>query len=151
MGWQEVLVEDRRASGPAEIAACRIDSSAWLASLPDRNRDIAEQLLATSESTTAAARQFGLTAGRVSQLRRELQTRLGGLRGRQDAYQLGACCRVIATPYWHHRCGIVSDARVGSLESVRVASHKRTRLALWIVRRDPGRCRLPVVEAPWAA
>ncbi len=69
--WREIVVEDRRA-GPAETAATRIDFAAWLTSLPDRKRCIAE-LLATGESTGAAAQQSGVTAGRVSQLRRELK------------------------------------------------------------------------------
>jgi len=69
--WREVVVEDRRA-GPTETAAMRIDFAAWLGSLPDRRRRIAE-LLATGESTGETAQQFGVTAGRVSQLRRELK------------------------------------------------------------------------------
>ena len=69
--WKESLLEDRRA-GPAETAAARIDTAAWLGSLPIRNRRIAETL-ATGETTKATARQFGVTAGRVSQLRRQLE------------------------------------------------------------------------------
>ena len=38
--WLEVLVEDRRA-GPAEVAATRLDFSAWLRRLPGRLRQIA--------------------------------------------------------------------------------------------------------------
>jgi hypothetical protein len=68
--WQDVLVEDRHA-GPAEIAASRIDVGAWLASLPKRTRRVAE-CLATGESTSSAAKAFGLTPGRISQFRREL-------------------------------------------------------------------------------
>jgi hypothetical protein len=68
--WDEMLVEDRR-STPAEIAALRIDFWAWLAALPRRDRWIA-WLLAAGEAVTSIARQFGLTPGRVSQLRREL-------------------------------------------------------------------------------
>ena len=70
-GWREVLVEDKR-STPAEIAAIRIDLSAWLARLPRRTRAIA-QLLATGESTSVVAKRFRVTAGRISQLRRELE------------------------------------------------------------------------------
>jgi hypothetical protein len=69
--WQEILVEDRHA-GPDEIAAARIDVRDWLKSLPKRNRSIAEKL-ATGESTSFVARLFGMTPGRVSQLRRELE------------------------------------------------------------------------------
>ena len=69
---KESILEDRRA-GPAETAAARIDTAAWLGSLPVRNRRIAETL-ATGETTKATAKQFGVTPGRVSQLRRELET-----------------------------------------------------------------------------
>ena len=65
--WNEQLVEDRRA-GPAETAAARLDLSAWLRTLTKRNRRIARSL-AQGETTNAVARQFGLSAGRVSQLR----------------------------------------------------------------------------------
>lgn len=71
MCWQEILVEDRKA-GPAETAASRIDFGNWLATLPGRQRRIASTL-ATGESTQVAARKFRVTAGRISQLRRELQ------------------------------------------------------------------------------
>ena len=69
--WRAALVEDRRA-GPAEIAAARIDLAAWLCSLSRRNRRIAKSL-ATGESTSDVARQFQVSAARVSQLRRELE------------------------------------------------------------------------------
>lgn len=68
--WQEVLVEDRN-SGPAEVAVTRIDFSDWLATLPERNRHIAETL-ATGECTSRVARMFGISSGRIAQLRREL-------------------------------------------------------------------------------
>jgi hypothetical protein len=66
-GWQEVVIEDRRA-GPAEIACCRIDFASWLRLLPERQRKIA-LILATGETTSATAAMFGVTAGRISQLR----------------------------------------------------------------------------------
>ena len=69
--WQELVVEDRQAS-PAEVAATRIDFRAWLATLSNRQRQIAEAL-AGGESTQEVARQFQLTSGRISQLRRELR------------------------------------------------------------------------------
>jgi hypothetical protein len=69
--WQEMLVEDKRFT-PAEAAASRIDFQAWLDSLTQRHRRLAETL-ATGESTGTVARLFGLSCGRVSQLRRELQ------------------------------------------------------------------------------
>ena len=69
--WRAALVEDRRA-GPAEIAAARIDLAAWLRLLSRRNRRIATSL-ARGESTCDVARQFHLSAARVSQLRGELE------------------------------------------------------------------------------
>ncbi len=68
--WSEVLVEDRHA-GPDEIARTRIDFSDWLASLKRRDRRVAE-FLANGETTTAAAKKFKVSAGRISQLRAEL-------------------------------------------------------------------------------
>ena len=69
--WQDILVEDRQA-GPAEVAASRIDMGTWLSSLPKRTRRVAE-CLATGETTSAVAGMFGLTPGRISQLRAALR------------------------------------------------------------------------------
>jgi hypothetical protein len=69
--WNEQLVEDRRA-GPAETAAARLDLATWFRILSKRNRQIAKAL-SVGETTGAVARQFGLSAGRVSQLRGWLQ------------------------------------------------------------------------------
>ncbi len=69
--WNEQLVEDRRA-GPAQTAAARLDLTAWLRTLSKRNRQIAKAL-SLGETTNAVARQFGLSSGRVSQLRGWLQ------------------------------------------------------------------------------
>jgi uroporphyrinogen-III synthase len=54
-----------------QTAAARIDVAAWFRSLARKKRRIA-QTLARGEGTGKVARMFGLTAGRVSQLRREL-------------------------------------------------------------------------------
>lgn len=69
--WREMLLEDRTAS-PADLAASRIDFAAFMTSLSQRKRRIAE-LLATGESTNRVAKLLGLTAGRISQIRRELE------------------------------------------------------------------------------
>jgi hypothetical protein len=68
--WCEILVADRRAS-PADLAATRIDFREWLESLPRRHRQIVE-VMATGEQTRLVARRFGVSPGRVSQLRRKL-------------------------------------------------------------------------------
>ena len=65
--WNEQLVEDRRA-GPDEIAAARLDLAAWSRTLSKRNRRIAKAL-SVGETTSVVAQKFGLSAGRVSQLR----------------------------------------------------------------------------------
>jgi len=69
--WREILIEDRHA-GPAETAASRIDFSDWLQSLPRRSRRIAETL-ASGETTKKAAKKHRVSAGRISQMRRELK------------------------------------------------------------------------------
>ncbi|MFH1923502.1 MAG: hypothetical protein ABIP48_26880, partial [Planctomycetota bacterium] len=68
--WKEILLEDRHA-GPAETAAARIDFGSWMAGLPSRLRGIASTL-ALGESTAATAKQFEVSRGRISQIRREL-------------------------------------------------------------------------------
>jgi hypothetical protein len=68
--WQEILIEDRHA-GPFDIVRTKLDFAAWLRSLPTKLRRIAKSL-AGGESTTGVAQKFGLTAGRISQIRREL-------------------------------------------------------------------------------
>ncbi len=69
--WQEVLVEDRRAT-PADIAVTRIDFGEWLRGLAKRRRQIAK-VLARGETTKATAKRFGLSPARISQMRREFQ------------------------------------------------------------------------------
>jgi hypothetical protein len=69
--WREVVVEDRR-SGPADIAAMRIDFETWFATLKQRERRIAKAL-ATGETTGATARKFGVCPSRISRMRRQLQ------------------------------------------------------------------------------
>jgi hypothetical protein len=69
--WQEILVEDRRA-GPAGLVQTKLDFAAYLRSLPVRHRRIAK-FLARGETTSAASRKFGVSAGRISQMRTELK------------------------------------------------------------------------------
>jgi DNA-binding NarL/FixJ family response regulator len=68
--WQEIVVEDRH-SGPAEVATTRVDFRAWLSQLTRRTRQIAKDL-AQGYSTSEVACKHGLSASRISQLRREL-------------------------------------------------------------------------------
>jgi len=69
--WKEILVEDRRFT-PAETAIAQIDFADWLSQLCLRDRGIATTL-AAGERTRDTAKKFGLTAGRVSQLRGKLK------------------------------------------------------------------------------
>jgi hypothetical protein len=65
--WQQVVVEDKRAT-PAEVAAVRIDFASWLGRLPRQRRKIA-LALAGGETTKTAAKMFGVSPARISQLR----------------------------------------------------------------------------------
>jgi hypothetical protein len=69
--WQAALVECKRVP-PAELAAFHIDFELWLEGFAHRDRQIITAL-AGGERTAAVAGQFGLTAGRVSQLRRRYE------------------------------------------------------------------------------
>jgi hypothetical protein len=66
-----LVVANRRSSIP-DLAAFRIDFADWLRSMTRRDRRIIVAL-ASGEGTAVVAQRFGLTAGRVSQLRRRFQ------------------------------------------------------------------------------
>lgn len=68
--WKEAICDARHAT-PAEIAALRIDLSDWLQTLSPRDQRLA-LALARGEQTWSVAEMFRITAGRVSQLRKEL-------------------------------------------------------------------------------
>ncbi|MGO9113268.1 MAG: hypothetical protein ACLP9L_28890 [Thermoguttaceae bacterium] len=69
--WQEAVVEDTRTALVPDIVAFRVDFADWLKSLKRRDRRIAE-FLSLGNQTSVTARKFGVSAGHVSQLRREL-------------------------------------------------------------------------------
>jgi hypothetical protein len=69
--WLDLLVEDKRASVPDQVAA-KIDVSAWFATLTQRMKQIARDL-AYGFSTSEVAEKHGLSSGRISQLRRVLE------------------------------------------------------------------------------
>ncbi|MEI8375854.1 MAG: hypothetical protein WCJ35_23775 [Planctomycetota bacterium] len=66
----ELLAENRNTT-PADLAASRIDFSAWLKLLPYRQRRIAK-FLSVGNRTADTAKKFKVSAGRISQVRREL-------------------------------------------------------------------------------
>jgi len=69
--WRDAVVEDY-STPPDEAAAFRIDFPAFLRRLPSRHRRISEEL-ALGHTTQEVAKRFGVSSGRISQLRRELQ------------------------------------------------------------------------------
>jgi hypothetical protein len=68
--WIEAIVEDHHTPVFDQVAF-RCDFPAWLDQLSRRNRRIAEAL-AAGQNTGDVAERFNLSAGRISQLRREL-------------------------------------------------------------------------------
>jgi len=70
-GWKSQVLSDRRI-GVADLAAFRIDFAAFLHALAYRDRRIIAAMV-SGERTFAIADRFGLTAGRVSQLRRKYE------------------------------------------------------------------------------
>ena len=69
--WREILIEDHNVTS-AELAATRIDFPAWLGTLKPRDRQVALKL-ATGEMPSRVARMFQVSAGRISQLRKEFK------------------------------------------------------------------------------
>jgi hypothetical protein len=70
-GCKQPLVQHDRTPVPDQ-AAFRIDFPEWLTSLSARDRRIVDKL-ASGEGTGTVARMFGVSASRVSQLRKELK------------------------------------------------------------------------------
>ena len=64
-------MEDTRTTPVPDIVAFWVDFADWLRSLRRRDRRIAESL-ALGNRTSDVAKRFKVSAGRVSQLRREL-------------------------------------------------------------------------------
>lgn len=69
--WKRIAVADRNAMIP-DLAAFRIDFAGWLQTLTHRDREII-CALSSGDTTMAVAEQFGLSEGRVSQLRRKFE------------------------------------------------------------------------------
>jgi hypothetical protein len=69
--WIDAFVQDKRAPVADQVAA-KMDVGSWLSTLPRRMKQIAKDL-AFGCSTFEVARKHGVTAGRISQLRRSLE------------------------------------------------------------------------------
>ena len=69
--WIDAMVEDKRAPVADQVAA-KMDVGAWFATLTKRMKEIAKDL-AFGCSTSEVAKKHGVTAGRISQLRRSLE------------------------------------------------------------------------------
>ena len=67
----EALIDNTQ-TPPDEQAAFRIDFPAWIKTHSDRNRRLIEDLM-LGERTFIVAAKYGLSAARISQLRREFQ------------------------------------------------------------------------------
>lgn len=69
--WIDEMVEDKRASITDQVAA-KMDVAAWFATLTKRMKEIAKDL-AFGFTTSEVAMKYGVSSGRVSQLRRTLE------------------------------------------------------------------------------
>ena len=67
----EEALRDTTQSSPDERAAFRVDFPEWLSKLGDRNRRMAVDM-ALGNRTDELAEGYGISCGRISQLRREL-------------------------------------------------------------------------------
>ncbi len=65
-------LRDNTRTPPPEQAAFRLDFPAWRLTRTERDRRVIDELM-RGERTKDVCRKFGLTAGRISQLRREFQ------------------------------------------------------------------------------
>jgi hypothetical protein len=81
--WAEAVVQDTRTATVPDIVSFRVDFADWLASLSRRDRRIAE-CLAIGNRTSDVAERFDVSPGRISQLRRELNTNWREFTGEMD-------------------------------------------------------------------
>jgi hypothetical protein len=66
----EDMLRDNTVTPPPDQAAFRIDFSAWRSTRTERDRRLMADLM-LGERTSHVSRKYGITAGRVSQLRRD--------------------------------------------------------------------------------
>ena len=82
-GWREALADNTQTPVPDQVWF-RLDVPAWLDTLKHRQRQVALRL-AQGDSTTQVAAAFGVTMGRISQIRRELYRSWLGFQGELDS------------------------------------------------------------------
>jgi hypothetical protein len=70
-GWRQLVIADRNVPVP-ELAAFRLDFGQWFQTRSRRDRSIISSLIA-GDHPSAVADRFGITRGRVSQLRRRYE------------------------------------------------------------------------------
>jgi hypothetical protein len=68
-GWNQLTADSR--ADPSEVAALRLDLWDWLSRLTSMKRLVAWRL-AMGDTTGEVAQRLGVSAGRISQIRREL-------------------------------------------------------------------------------
>jgi hypothetical protein len=84
--WSEMLADDTTTPVPDQVAF-RLDFPAWLRSQHRRNRNLAK-FLAVGNTATQAARRFGVSVPRISQLRTELQASWQAFQGETPVARL---------------------------------------------------------------
>jgi hypothetical protein len=82
-GWIDELVEDKRAPVLEQVAV-KLDAAAWIRTLPRRLTRIAADL-ALGCTTSETAVKHGLSAGRISQIRRQLESSWNEFQGEATA------------------------------------------------------------------
>jgi hypothetical protein len=70
-GWRQLVLADRKVPVP-DLAAFRVDFGQWFQTRSRRDRSIISALIA-GERPSVVADRFGITRGRVSQLRRRYE------------------------------------------------------------------------------
>jgi hypothetical protein len=80
-------MQDDEAS-PADLAACLVDTKAWLSHLDDRKRNMALDMIA-GETTTDLAAKYEASQGHISQICRQLVEDHGRFMGEGHAHAAG--------------------------------------------------------------
>ena len=115
--WLEAVVEDHHTPVPEQVWF-RIDFPAWLSGFPDRDRQIAEAL-AAGNRTGEVAEEFEVSAGRISQMRREFKKSWLEFHGEKpsgDRAAVGIAPRGSGRSSRPQTAGVTSLGRIGVVE-----------------------------------